>query len=195
MSDSETIDLGYDCFYFGYISNEYPEYLNFSDTFNSPITDDMLEIIKIRGCRHLHFGKNFNQKLDNLPNFIESILLCECAYFDKPLDNLPVSLNKLVVGDSFKRSLDFLPVGLKHLELPVGYNQPLDNLPNSLEYLKIDWCYDKPLNNLPEGLKILKMFSGLYKYDLLILPSSLEKLIIPSSYKGKIKEDVIVEYY
>jgi len=195
MSDSETIDIGYDCFYFGSIENIYPEEFVFYDTFDSPITDDMLEIIKARGCRHLHFGKNFNQNLDNLSDFIESIRLCECAYFDKPLDNLPVSLNKLVVGDSFSRPLDFLPAGLKHLELPVGYNQLLNNLPSGLEYLKIDWCYDKPLNNLPEGLKILKMLSGLFKYDLLILPSSLEKLIIPSSYKGKIKAGVIVEYY
>ena len=195
MSDSETIDFGYICFYFGYIDNRYPEYLNFSDTFDSQITDDILEIIKDKGCKHLHFGQNFNQNLDNLPDFIESIILSDCKYFDQPLDNLPINLNTLIVGDSCKRPLDFLPVGLKNLELPVGYNQPLDNLPSGLEYLKIDWCYDKPLNNLPEGLKILKIFTGLYKYDLLILPSSLEKLIISSSYKGKIKEGVIVEYY
>jgi len=195
MSDSETIDIGYDCFYFGYINHIYPEEFVFYDTFDSPINDDMLEIIKDKGCRNLHFGKNFNQNLDNLSDFIESIRLWECLYFNQPLDNLPVNLNKLVVGDSFKKPLDFLPFGLKHLELPVGYNQPLDNLPSGLEYLKIDWCYDKPLNNLPEGLKILKIFTGLYKYDLLNLPHSLEKLIIPSSYKGKIKEGVDVEYY
>ena len=37
------------------------------------------------------------------------------------------------------------------------------------------------------------MLSGLYIYDLLILPYSLEKLIIPSSYKGKIKEGISTE--
>ena len=195
MSDSEIINIGYDCFYFGTIEHLYPEEFTFYDTFDSPITDNMLKIIKDNGCTHLYFGKEFNQKLDNLPDYIESIILSECKYFDQPLDNLPITLNMLVVSDSFKKPLDFLPVGLKHLELPVGYNQPLDNLPSGLEYLKIDWCYDKPLNNLPEGLKILKMLSGLYKYDLLILPSSLEKLIVCSSYKGMIKEGVRVDYY
>ena len=46
MSDSETIDLGYDYFYFGYITHIYPEEFVFYDTFDSPINDDMLEIIK-----------------------------------------------------------------------------------------------------------------------------------------------------
>ena len=181
-------------FSFGYIINEYPKDLHFYEAFNSPITEDMIEIIKNSGCIHLHLGKEFNQNLDNLPDGIESVILSECEYFNKPLDNLPVTLTYLVICEPFNRRLDFLPAGLKHLELPIGYNQSLDNLPSGLEYLKIDWFYDNPINNLP-GLKILKIFSDFYKYDLLILPSSLEKLIISSSYKGKIKEGVTVEYY
>jgi len=71
MSDSETIDIAYNFFYFGYISNEYPEYLNFSDTL--PV--------------------GYNQPLDNLPNGLEYLKIDWC--YDKPLNNLPEGLKIL----------------------------------------------------------------------------------------------------
>lgn len=167
-------------------------YYQFPDCFNEPLTKEIIDLIG--DFKTIYFGKQFNQPLDNLPDHIETIDLGRCREYNHRLDNLPSNLKYLYIGGNFNHPVDFLPFGLLQLELPWCFNQPIDNLPRSLKILKLDCFFYQSLNNLPEGLEILTIMSASYNLDLDQLPSSIKKLYVYESYKGKIKKGINVQY-
>ena len=86
--------------------------------------------------------KEIKTELNNLPNKLK-VLKMSYINYNLPIDNLPESLEKLV------------------LSLKNKYNHNLDNLPSSLNFLEINLLDDTncicKLNNLPESLKEIKL--------------------------------------
>lgn len=77
---------------------------------------------------HLTFGIYFTQSVCLL-NI--TYLKIECNNLNL-IDNLPNSLNKLVLGCCFNLQLNDLPNSIKHIELPLKYNKLIQNIPINL---------------------------------------------------------------
>lgn len=148
--------------------------------------------------RKLNVGILFKHKIINFPNNLNTLLYnvfkgytftyrLFCTY-NNELDNLPSTLNKLVLQNNYKGKLNLLPNGLHILKLRTGDNCDinLDNLPTSLIRLEILCNYLGNLDFLPEGLKILKIYNC--EKEINDLPSSLKKLIIDKNCETIINE-------
>lgn len=117
--------------------------------------------------------------IDNLPpGLTELYILTKHGYFNKPINNLPPTLEILgIESDNFNQSLDNLPNSLKELTiLSPKFDQLLDNLPPNLEQLTLlSNLYEDPdlndgveldkdnLLNLPDNLKILTIYKEFCK--------------------------------
>jgi len=107
----------------------------------------------------LYLGQ-YNLPLNNLPSNLKYLQVGDA--YSHYLDNLPLGLEELVIGDEnwmskYNLSLDFLPHHLKALSIySFEFNQELNNLPNSLLHLTI---HDKYRNKLPD---IQVRFSSYY---------------------------------
>lgn len=102
-----------------------------------------------RGSR---FNKSVNLLVETKLELIEF-----GARFNKPLDNLPATLQRLILSFNFNQPLDNLPLNLIYLSLKncSKFNNNLDFLPDSLEILILpENYYSKPINNLPIGTKV-----------------------------------------
>lgn len=120
---------------------------------------------------HLDLDDYTDVTLDNLPPTLKELCLFGeyAGDFNKPLINLPLTLEILVIiSITFNQSLALLPVGLRQLTLYCDkFNQSLSFLPVTLEYFEIktflwridhrDEIYnlDDKLLNLPVGIKYL----------------------------------------
>jgi hypothetical protein len=131
--------------------------LFFNSNFNQSKID-IEELEKCRGCiNKIIFDRDFNQPIDNLPNFIEYLELN--GDFLQPLNNLHQGLKQLVLNTyGYNQALNFLPIGLKELTIKsYKYTHPPDNLQSGLEKLKImvgDYHipFNVSFNNLPNTL-------------------------------------------
>lgn len=181
-----------------------PNYLHLPDSFDKLI--DLVETLThiIFGyefnqlvnlpkfVKYLEFGYCFNQ-LINLPDSLEFLSIEQ--FFNQQLnfnniihltinspnmhlfENLPNSLEILVIGDKINVPLDNLPNGIKKIIFDNGYQRPiysreLNNLPNSIEQIELHSFYDKKISNIPTNLKKIK-FSKKYKHkqDFLTIPN------------------------
>ncbi len=104
------------------------------------------------------------QPLDWLPYGVKRLRITK--YFNHPLDNLPNSLEVLIINNIydndlviFTQPLNNLPLGLKYLELGQMYKFNYENyildLPSTLEYLVIIEPYTK-LIDLIDHFEYLK---------------------------------------
>lgn len=98
---------------------------------------------------------------NNLHNGLLSLCIRTDEQFSKSLENLPPTLETLMIlsSNNVISSLSYLPVSLKHLCIRSRNRCNLDNLPPNLETLFITgYMFDvyilDDLNNLPENLKI-----------------------------------------
>ena len=133
-----------------------------SDIHNFSEDDDILNLMK--QYKKVAFGDKFNDNIDYLPEGITHLHLGR--KFDKPLNNLPLSLKCLLIEANklnwcdFSQSLDFLPSGLEFLSIKLSnkFNYPIDLLPSSLKYLYLG-CkgFKHPINNLPCNLEELSI--------------------------------------
>lgn len=130
----------------------------------------------------------FNQAIIYPPN---TKIIKLGMYFNKNIDNLPFSLENLVIDSKFfNHSISNLPFNLKQLTIKnlknINNNINFDYLPISLIDLFIS--YEIPtnisVNNLPSNLKKLELFNVIMQkdYEFLNLPNSLEQLIITSMH-------------
>jgi len=78
----------------------------------------------------LNFLKNFNHLIFN-------------SFFNKSIDNLPLSITKLELGDHFKQSLDFLPINLEELSVKKITQQQVNNLPINLKVLNLRYLEEE----------------------------------------------------
>lgn len=135
-------------------------YLYFGEEFNQPV-----QLINNFQLTHLTFGYMFNQPIQlpnslthlelgfefsqqiNLPNITHLKFFCNIPYL---LNNLPNSLKKLVLGESFNLALNNLPNSIEHIEiLNWEYNERIDPIPLNLTLIKCP-RYFKYLNQLNE---------------------------------------------
>ena len=131
-----------------------PEALNLlilGKNFNQPIN-------LTNNLTHLEFGFSFNQ-LINFPNNSQLTHLSlgqrNANFTELPnikylnidfnnshlIENLPDSLETLVIGWNFKLKLNDLPNSIKNLILHRNYNQPIDLIPINLKLLKCSYEY------------------------------------------------------
>lgn len=118
--------------------------------------------------------------INNLPTKLKILKLP--SFWNAPLINLPIGLEKIYLGIKFNQSLNFLPESIKYIEFAelFKFNQPFDDLPSGVEYLNLQFQneYFYTINNLPNSIKYLKL--GKYKLKIDKLPKELEELHIDS---------------
>lgn len=128
----------------------------FDYRYNEPITNEIFNILL--NCNMIIFSdygtfqstmKSYN---DLHPNYYNKKF--KGSIFDKPLDNLPLTIKKLYLGYSFNQLLDNLPTDLRVLRLGFNYSKSLDYLPITLEVLILN-PHPHSLDNLPKNINIL----------------------------------------
>lgn len=136
----------------------------------------------------LSFSDNKNMYLENLPNSF-TILILNNESFNKPIDNLPCLLTRLMIRetDNFNQLLNNLPNSLVELYLNSEcFNKPLLKLPHNI-YLIYNCqnelitnishlaCYSNiELNNLPNTIRYLEL--SFYDKPIDLLPESIQIL-------------------
>lgn len=66
--------------------------------------------------------------------------------FNQSLNNLPVSLKSLTLGDTFNNPINRFPPELMHLTCGISFNQSLDDLPCSLVEICVSDYYNRHVN-------------------------------------------------
>lgn len=100
---------------------------------------------------HLFFGIHFNQKVDNLPITIQSIIFG--IYFNKPIDFLPSNLKFLILGYYYNQPTDNLPNNVVEIIFGHNFNKSICNLPLKLERITFNCCFNKSVAHLPQNIK------------------------------------------
>jgi hypothetical protein len=173
-------------------------YLEFGYKFNDNVNNLPKKLIGIV------FGNDFIQTIDNLPNTIKIIefkAYQECQYpitlFDKHIDSLPNSLEKLILSSMFNHPVNNLPNSLVYLSFGYNFNQNLDNLPINLKYLEFRSVYtsryqesskfNHPLMNLPKKLETIN-FSYLSEFNQPLdnLPDSIRELTLGFGFNQQV---------
>lgn len=85
-----------------------------------------------------------DETLNFLQNFNHVVFT---NYFNKSIDNLPLSITKLELGDYFKQSLDFLPINLEELTLKKISQEQINNLPPNLKVLNLRFLEEDVIFN------------------------------------------------
>jgi len=111
----------------------------------------------------IFFDSDFNKILDN--ELIQVIKSCDTVYFNN-YDNIEISIKTENKHDDhiysfnkskFNRPINNLPISITHLTLGYFFNQPINNLPNLITYLTLDNYFDQPINNLPNSITHLTL--------------------------------------
>jgi len=136
--------------------------------------------------RVLNLGDSFNQPLcaRNFPS-LQVLILGSIYYFEylHSLDDLPSSLERLVVKRVCRRPLGQLPSSLRVLDL-AGYNHPLHHLPRQLQELSLGRDFNQPLDTvtLPSNLVRLDLYLSSFNGPLGHLPDTLTYLRLPACF-------------
>jgi hypothetical protein len=86
--------------------------------------------------------------------------------FNNPIENLPDSINWLVLGKNFNQSINKYPSCLKYLTFGFDFNKLVDNLPNMLERIVFGGRFDKSIDNLPDTITHLSFYVEFYSEEL-----------------------------
>jgi hypothetical protein len=104
--------------------------LTFGDYFNQPVDNLPCSLTD------LTFGGNFNQTLDNLPIFLIAINLSRSKRFNKSLNSLPNSIEKIILSDCYTLPIVIIPHNFKILICSSQYEILLQLLyPSEYKYL------------------------------------------------------------
>ena len=147
---------------FGFNFNKPIELINslthliFGISFNQPI-------LLLEGLTNLEFGEEFNQPII----FPDSLINLTLGYDFNQYVELPnikyLKIDCLEENESSIILMDNLPNSLEILILDWYFNLPLNNLPNSIKFLELPKYYDKPLENIPNSILTIKC-SNNYKF-------------------------------
>jgi len=117
---------------------------------------------------------------DNLPDNLRILKIPN--FWNYPLSNLPLTLEKIYLGIEFNQELNSLPESIVFMEFVEQYkfNKSLNDLPSQLEYLNLGFQnkYHHSISNLPNSIKYLEL--GEYKLCIEKLPTQLVELHIAS---------------
>lgn len=167
------------------LASHFPPNLN-----NLRFTKNHKILNSIPNVSNLYLNKQFNNSIHfDANSIIKNIYFGD--YYDRPIDNLPLSVKYISLGEKYNCNLDYLPESIEEIYINSNhFNQPLDNLPNNISKITlIVPRYDYVLYNLPSNLKYFKFeivpkidlkFNTpyIYEHDLKYLPKSLEELHI-----------------
>jgi len=176
--------------------------IKFTHQFNEPITNSLIEVMRVNNITSIVFGIDFSYPIDNLPTGIKSIIFCS-FYYDHPLDHLPYTLEELKLSKYFDRSIDNLPDSLRVIYFGEFFNKPIEYFPKQLKeiYFPITGHFNHKFTEIQDGLEILILPRN-YKRRLPDMPISLKKLLVHSTYpyfeelKRNIKrKDMLNSYY
>ena len=111
-----------------------------------------------------YFVNSSIMSVDNLPLGLEELQLVG-TYFNKPIDNLPPYLTKLIIAEYFNQPLNNLPNSLKFISFAYNsiFEQSLNNLPNSIEHIVLGIEYLLPIDNIYPNLKTIKCSKKYYE--------------------------------
>lgn len=160
---------------------------------------------------HLKTGRNFFQKLHQLPTTLQSYScylfnLIEVSILPKNIKNLefvscinyysdvgpfPPNLTHLTLGVNFTGNIENLPINLKILKLGQNFNKPLPTtFPTNLTHLYISESFNQTIhnNNFPPNLTHL-FFGYSFNQDICdFLPATLKTLVFGTCFNKSIKD-------
>ena len=120
--------------------------------------NELPDLSKYINLQSLKYNNNYITLLDNLPQTLETLVIMDNKITS--LDNLPALLQRLQCSNNKITSLDNLPQSLKELYCNINKINSLDNLPKSL---KILCCFENnliTLDNLPKTLDELVCYDN-----------------------------------
>lgn len=131
------------------------ERIVFNSEFNQPV--DHLFNDEMKNLKTVEFGYHFNQTIDNLPDSVEELIIHR--KFNQQIRKFPLNMKKLVFNtqEEIYFDLEILPKGLEVLSLKCKEGQKLINFPPNLKILVIDSKKDCVIENLPDSLRILAL--------------------------------------
>jgi len=152
--------------------------IQFNKQFDTQI--DNLELL-CPSIRHLKFGQNFNQLVDNLPSTVMFIQFG--YYFDQSVDHLPSLLETVIFDQCFNQLIDNLPQSVNRIIFSTDgdFNQPIAQLPSSLTYLKLSRHYNQLFDHITSPLRFLK-FGEFFNMPICHLPETLVRVIFGDDF-------------
>ena len=133
----------------------------FDYKYNETITNKICDVLS--KCNMIVFSDygTFQSTMKRYENPFPNHKCFKGSIFNKPLDNLPISIKKLFLGYSFNHLLDNLPTDLRVLRLGFSYSKSLDYLPLSIEILFLN-ANPHSLDNLPSNFEIIVLYPKKY---------------------------------
>lgn len=185
------------------LSNSNVKYLKFGYLFDQPINKENCPST----LEKLYLGRNFNQRIDNLPDNLIKLDMSNNVSFTHTINCLPSSLRKIYFGKKFNHSVDFIKSNrnLTHLTFGDIFNYPLVFLPK-LIYLELGENYNHSFLEFTPNIETLifndnhKILSNIHincpKLRLILLSSDwLSKSDTSSIYsKYDIPNHIRIEY-
>jgi len=93
--------------------------------------------------------------IEYFPPNLKSLIFPESSNFNLPLDNLPDSLDELILGQNYNQNLKNIPKSVKILSIGHGYRFPLSELPDTIEVLRVGIIFKS--DRIPSGVKKLNI--------------------------------------
>lgn len=163
----------------------YFDIVSFSNFITSYFTDKTPKLIHYPDEYTICFYPKYNEPIVISDSKIKRIKFCEepwdhiYSIFDKPIDNLPDTIEQLFLPKLYNGQIINLPKKLIELKLGTKYSKPLENLPKTLELLYLPDNYNYQIE-LPKKLKIL--YTNQYFIMKNKLPKKLLKLYMVPAY-------------
>jgi hypothetical protein len=123
---------------------------------SGPIPEKLPTTLKVLDFSESDYNESIDKILESLQNLE---VLCLAKNYNQPINNIPKTLKKLVLGYSYNNSLDILENidNLEILELGLKFNQTLNNLPKKLKKLKFGHKFNQSIDNFPLSIEELEV--------------------------------------
>lgn len=157
-----------------HLESLYSEYNNYDGNISLEISISgvPIDLNKIpKSVFKLKFNYNFENLPHEIPSHIRSIYFYE--YYEL-LEDLPHTLEEIVVYKGFNNPVDKLPDNIKSIDFGMNFNQEVNDLPTSLEKIVFGLNFTYPINNLPSNVKFIKILNPRYDLSTILkLPKSI----------------------
>lgn len=183
--------------------NEETGYLFLENEYNGDLDKKVLP----KGIKEIEFdlktllnlNASFNRLIDYLPDTLEKLSLS--AGFNQEIEKLPKNLIYLSFRNGYyNQPIDniIFPDNLKTIIFGSEFNQSIDALPDTIEHITLGIRFKQKINKYPKSLKSLENDNNTKLEN---LPETLEKLTLGYYYNrpidnlpDKLKELIIIDY-
>eukprot|EP01112_Ceratiomyxa_fruticulosa_P022457 TRINITY_DN8216_c0_g1_i1.p1 TRINITY_DN8216_c0_g1~~TRINITY_DN8216_c0_g1_i1.p1 ORF type:complete len:571 (-),score=109.13 TRINITY_DN8216_c0_g1_i1:187-1899(-) len=150
----------------------------FGSRFNKKVDSTNLP----RNLTHIHFDREFNQLVDDLPKSLTHICF-QGGDFNRDISSLPPNIIELTIHGCFNQPLTKLPSSLIRIEFHGDFDQPLLHLPHSVLHLTLSEAFHQKLTDLPPHL--ISLYLKEYCLRIPSLPSTLQRLTFDNTLNKK----------